>query len=331
MPKENLLKQLLCDGHLRNADAQLTPLAGGVSSDIYLVEAGSTNWVVKRALKKLRVKEDWFADTSRNRYERKYMQYVGAFLPEAVPRVLFEGDGYFAMEFLGEGFANWKKLMLDGHYSSDYAEKAGQILGIIHQTSSADGRARAMFDSTRNFHQLRSEPYLVTTGRRHPELNHMFETEVLRLESTRECLVHGDFSPKNILVSESRLVVLDCEVAWFGDPSFDLAFLLTHLHLKALHRPTASVLLASLARKAVAAYLTARQLEGASSKEFLQRTGRLLLMILLARIDGKSPVEYITEHTTKEWARQFTRQALLTGNFELRDISSDWYKQTALS
>ena len=157
----------------------------------------------------------------------------------------------------------------------------------------------------------------------------MFETEVIRLESTRECLVHGDYSPKNILISESRLVVLDCEVAWYGDPAFDLAFLLTHLHLKAVHRPAASSVLATMARKAVASYLAARELDDHAGTEFLQRTCRLLLMILLARIDGKSPVEYISDPASKEWVRQFTSRALLKNTGALADVSAEWYEQIA--
>lgn len=327
--ENSILDQLLRDGRLSNTNATVTPLTGGVSSDIYLVEDGEKKWVVKRALEKLKVQEDWFADTSRNRFESEYLRYVAAFLPKAVPRVVFEGDGYFAMEYLGEGFDNWKQLMLDGRYEPDYAEQAGHTLGVIHQTSLGDREARKCFDSTANFHQLRSEPYLVATGSRHPDLTAMFETEVIRLESTRECLVHGDYSPKNILISESRLVVLDCEVAWYGDPAFDLAFLLTHLHLKALHRPAASSVLATMARKAVASYLTARELDDHDSTELLQRTCRLLLMILLARIDGKSPVEYISDPASKVWVRQFTSQALLKNTGTLIDVSAEWYEKIA--
>lgn len=325
----SILDQLLHDGRLSSTDATVTPLTGGVSSEIYLVEDGEKKWVVKRALEKLKVQEDWFADTSRNRFEREYLKYVGAFLPKAVPKVVFEGDGYFAMEYLGEGYANWKQSMLDGRYEPEYAQQAGHMLGVIHQASLGDREARKSFDSTTNFHQLRSEPYLVATGGRHPDLTAMFETEVIRLESTRECLVHGDYSPKNILISESRLVVLDCEVAWYGDPAFDLAFLLTHLHLKAVHRPAASSVLATMSRNAVTSYLAARELDNRAGTEFLQRTCRLLLMILLARIDGKSPVEYISDPASKEWVRQFTSRALLKNTSALTDVSAAWYEQIA--
>ena len=329
MNGNGIIDQLRRDGHIRSADARATPLTGGVSSDIYLVEDGSEKWVVKRALEKLNVKEDWFADISRNRFELEYLKYVGALLPQAVPRVVFDGEGYFAMEYLGEGYANWKQMMLHGQYDPDIATQAGHTLGVIHRASRGDATVRERFDSTDNFHQLRSEPYLVFTGSRHPELTAMFEAEVSRLESTRECLVHGDYSPKNILVSESRLVILDCEVAWYGDPAFDVAFLLTHLHLKAIHRPSASSVLSTMAGKTRAAYFAAREMNVRERMQLEERTRRLLLMILLARIDGKSPVEYLTKPEPKEWVRRFTKKALQQNDGTISDISAAWYSQAA--
>jgi len=324
-----MLERLRKDGHVRSTQARAVPLPGGVSSEIYLVEDGAKKWVVKCALEKLKVQEDWFADISRNRFEREYMTYVGAFLPRAVPRIEFEGDGYFAMEYIGEGFVNWKQSMLGGRYEPDHARQAGETLGVIHRTSAGDETAQQKFDSTGNFHQLRSHPYLVTTGSRHPDLTAQFEKEVLRLESTRECLVHGDYSPKNILISETRLVVLDCEVAWYGDPAFDLAFLLTHLHLKAVHRPSAAPVLAAMAQQSVSAYLAARSMGEQQNAALMRRTCRLLLMLLLARIDGKSPVEYLNESAPKKWVRRFTRKALLGNSRTLTEVSAAWYRQVA--
>ena len=67
----------------------------------------------------------------------------------------------------------------------------------------------------------------------------VLRAEAERLVTCRSVLVHGDFSPKNLLVSGDRLVIIDCEVAWYGDPAFDLAFLLNHLCLKALYHAPA--------------------------------------------------------------------------------------------
>ena len=102
-----------------------------------------------------------------------------------VPALFDLGDGYFTMEYLGDGFANFKEMMLAGKCEVKHAARAGQILGVIHRVSAGDAEAARIFDTTRNFHQLRTDPYLVTTGQRHPELREYFEREALRLNGTR--------------------------------------------------------------------------------------------------------------------------------------------------
>ena len=148
---EAFLDQLRRDHFVRDAAARLTPLSGGVSSDIYLVDDGGKRFVVKRALARLKVMENWTANVSRNAAERDYIECVGEFLPQAVPRVLFENPqaGYFGMEYLDEGFVNWKTILLQGECKPAHAQMAGNILGEIHRQTArrvvvADDRHRAL-------------------------------------------------------------------------------------------------------------------------------------------------------------------------------------------
>lgn len=323
------LRQLLAeDGWIAPERARLVPLTGGVSSDVVRVDCDDRSFVVKRALGKLKVQEDWFADVGRTRYEHLYMECVSAFLPQAVPQVLHVNDekGYFCMEWLGEGWSNWKQCLLQGTCCLEHAREAGQILGVIHQNTHGDPAIERAFDSTGNFHQLRLDPYLLTTGSRHPLLQGLFAAEAERVASTRQCLVHGDYSPKNMLVRDSRLVVLDCEVAWYGDPSFDLAFLLSHLHLKALYHAPPSAAVMDLATAAREAYFAARRLDASAAAELNGNTARLLLMLMLARVDGKSPVEYLASHPSRQ---DFIRR-FVTGHLagesppELESLSRLW-------
>ncbi len=324
----DFLEILIADGAVRHRDAVLTPLAGGVSSDIYRVKDGEDVFVVKRALPRLRVEDEWFVDLSRNRYELEYLRYVGRILPDAVPAIRFAGrqHGYFAMEYLGDGFANWKQLLLAGDFWVSHAARAGQILGTIHARSAGDPEAAAMFDSTDNFHQLRTDPYLLTTGWRHPELRALFQAEAERLDATRECLVHGDFSPKNILWRERRMVILDCEVAWYGDPAFDMAFLLNHLFLKSLYHAPRGVPLAELIRAAWGTYAETRNDAGVTQR-IAARLPRLLLMLMLARIDGKSPAEYLTDEPRKRFVREFVYSQLRTQAISLHDVERQWFER----
>lgn len=322
------LSALLRRSGAASSDAVITPLTGGVSSEIVRVEDGSHVFVAKRALAKLKVRDDWRADPARCRYEHRYMTTVAGFLPDAVPRVLHTDDegGWFTMEWLGEGWSNWKSDMLAGRADPDVAARAGQILGIIHRETRGSDDLRRAFDTTQNFHDLRLDAYLLTTGRRHPDLEEIFHREAERIRTTRECLVHGDYSPKNMLVRGDRLVILDCEVAWFGDPRFDLAFLLNHLHLKGLHHAPQGEAFAPLVAAATSAYFKERCLAAGEAEPFDRDVAHLLLLLMLARVDGKSPVEYLADATAKrEFVRRFVAERLAAGPMALSDLTLDWF------
>ncbi len=293
----DLTPRLRAAGLITTAAPRFEPLAGGVSSDIVLVRDGDRSFVTKRALGKLKVRDDWFADASRNAVERSFLDYAASVVPGCVPRVL-AGDpdaGWFAMEHLGGDLANWKDLLLSGVAEPDHARRAGDVLGRLHHASWGDDAVRERFPTLRNFHALRIEPYLLTTAARVPGARAALEAEAARLAGSSIALVHGDYSPKNILVSSRRLVLLDAEVAWFGDPAFDTAFLLNHLHLKALvHRGHPEPFLA-LAGEFWRSYASA--LAGRDTADLESRTVRLMLCLMLARVHGKSPAEYLApEH-----------------------------------
>ena len=91
---------------------------------------------------------------------------------------------------------------------------------------------------TRIFHDIRLEPYLVATAGGHPDRADGAAAAGARSRPRPgAALVHGDVSPKNILVGPAGPVFLDAECAWYGDPAFDLAFCLNHLLLKCLWTP----------------------------------------------------------------------------------------------
>ena len=119
-------------------------------------------------------------------------------------------------------------------------------------------------------------------------------------------LVHGDVSPKNILIGRRGPVFLDAECAWYGDPAFDLAFCLNHLLLKCLwNRRAASRFLACF--DAPGRDLSRAASTGRRATTLEARAARLLPALLLARIDGKSPVEYITAESDKGRVRRIAR------------------------
>jgi aminoglycoside phosphotransferase (APT) family kinase protein len=125
---------------------------------------------------------------------------------------------------------------------------------------------------------------------------------------TQLVLVHGDISPKNILCGAHGPVFLDAECAWYGDPAFDLAFCLNHLLLKAVLMPQHASVLAQSYQQMVSAYMPAVNWENASA--FEQRAAQLVPALLLARVDGKSPVEYLTSPAQHTVVRRTAVQGL---------------------
>lgn len=320
---ENLRKA----GWLNGRDPDVEALGGGVSCDLWRVQARGKSFVVKRALEKLRTQADWHADPSRNRYEQAYLRFVAGFLPGAVPQVYHGTPGFFVMEDLKDGWLDWKKHLLSGRVEPALARQAGEILGEIHRQSWDSAELARAFATDENFHELRVSPYLLTTAARHPDLSGLIREEATRLAATRRALVHGDFSPKNLMVREQRMVVLDCEVAWYGDPAFDVGFLLNHFLLKALHLPEKAEEFLSLVAEALAGYRGKLGEEKAGL--VLADVPALLLCLMLARVDGKSPVEYLTQRDKQEKIRAFVRRWLPIGPKTVGEVVGAWGREVS--
>ncbi|MCC5905185.1 MAG: aminoglycoside phosphotransferase family protein [Balneolaceae bacterium] len=327
MNRSHIIKKLFENRLISSQKPEIRSLEGGVSSDIFLVTVGSVRLVVKQALEKLKVKDDWFSDIRRNRTERQFAEYMQQILPGSVPEVIFADDdlNFFVMEYLDpRSFKNWKEQLLGGDFDPKTTRKAAELLADLHRLNRHQTEARAMFEDKSYFKNLRTDPYLITTGERHPEFRNIFFEEAERLNHQEETVIHGDFSPKNILASNNRVVLLDHEVACLGDPAFDLAFLLNHLHLKMLWSKTRRQSCENLAPIFWKVYFEKAGEE--SPQNLKDRTGKLLLLLMLARIDGKSPVEYFDE-PEKEFVRSFVSRNLLSRNFELSAINKNWIDQ----
>ena len=287
-----------------------------MSSEIWRIG----NICVKRALPRLRVAQVWEAPIERNRYEHLWMEAAGAAVPGAAPRILTADDqaGLFAMQYVEAPV--WKDELRMGRADSGFAAKVGASLAGIHSATAGRADIAARFATDAIFYAIRLEPYLVATGKAHPDLRQECDALVERTARTRQCLVHGDVSPKNILVGPSGPVFLDAECAWYGDPAFDLAFCLNHLLLKCLWVPGARAAFLECFDALSANYLRAVPFPGIE-----QRTASLLPALLLARVDGKSPVEYLTEQD-KQFVRGFARRQFDVES--LREIRNAWQKSS---
>lgn len=277
-----------------NEEPAVIPLAGGVSSDIVRVDARDGPLCVKRALARLKVAADWEAPVGRNAAEADWLRTVAGWLPGAVPRLRGEdrARGLFAMDYLpADTHPVWKAELLAGRVEPAFAARVGAALGTIHGRSARDPRLPAAFANDATFEQIRLEPYLRATARAHPDLALRLGAIADRTAATRRVLVHGDVSPKNILHGPGGPVFLDAECACWGDPAFDLAFCLNHLLLKSVVLPARADAVLACFGALADSYLAVVDWEPVSAVE--QRSATLLPALLLARVDGKSPVEYL--------------------------------------
>jgi 5-methylthioribose kinase len=281
-------------------------LAGGVSNRTVLVErpeAGGA-WVVKQALPKLRVAVDWFSHPERIHREALGLRWLEALAPPGTitPLVFEDRDNYLlAMEAVPEPHENWKTMLLGRRLEKDHVEQFGRLLGTVHRRGyERREESESAFGDRSFFESLRLEPYYGYTAEQVPDAADFLRALVEETRARRDTLVHGDYSPKNILVREGRLVLLDHEVIHFGEPAFDLGFSLTHFLSKAHHLRDMREDFADAARFYWATYREVVE-ELPWVVDIEQRAVRHTLGCLLGRVAGRSPLEYLDE---SERARQ---------------------------
>ena len=304
------------------------PLTGGVSSDIWRVDLAKGSVCVKRALSTLKVAASWQAPVSRNADEWEWMRFAARHCPDNVPTPLAHDAklGVFAMSFLAPAVHPvWKQQLLHGEVDPNTARAVGRLIGRLHTVSADDIELRDRFDTFENFQALRLEPYLIATSKHHPQLEARLRYLAERTASIRTALVHGDVSPKNILVGPKGPVLLDAECAWFGDPAFDLAFCLNHLLLKCLVRPDRRDALIASFKALTEAYFDEADWELRAALE--ARTAELLPALLLARVDGKSPVEYLTADAQRDHVRVVGTELLLRPVEYLYQVAQAWLEE----
>lgn len=309
-------------------DAVFHALDGGVSSDIWRVEIGRRSVCVKRALPKLRVAADWQAPVERNLYEARWMIWADRAVPGSAPELLFQDEaaGLLAMAYLpGSRYPLWKSELHAGRADAAFAASVGRTLAAIHAATAGKDDVAQQFPTDAIFHDIRLEPYLVATAGAHPDLAGQLGALVERTATTKMALVHGDVSPKNILCGPDGPVFLDAECAWYGDPAFDIAFCLNHLLLKCLWVPETAPAFLDCFERLAAAYLAGVSWELPAGIE--HRAATLLPGLFLARVDGKSPVEYLTEDGEKDRVRRVARALLTEPVSRLSEIRERWAEE----
>lgn len=308
-------------------DCKVRELGGGVSNIVLLVEwpdVPERRWVVKQSLGKLRVKDDWRADRNRIFREAEAIRMLRPVLGNSIPEMIYLDRTHYlyVMSAAPAGSMVWKDSLLACRRSDTaVAHEVGVLLARLISATEGEEVFKRRFKSQKNFEQLRIDPYYRTTASRHAQNHGIYRAlQDLMEESSqiRFSLVHGDFSPKNILVRGRDIFLIDFEVVHWGDPSFDSGFLLNHLFLKAFRRPQFAPNYLGAARAFWKALRVGMGPE--PSRSFEHMTIRHLGALMLARIDGKSPVEYIQNDKTKQRVRNLAKYILLEPPSNMREL-----------
>jgi aminoglycoside phosphotransferase (APT) family kinase protein len=317
--------QLLRPGEALRAET----LPGGVSSDILRIDlparSPGLSFCFKRALAKLKVAADWRAPVERNHAEAEWLRVSGELVPQCVPRLLGEDmqSGAFAMEYLAPALHPvWKNELRDGNIHTETAAAVARAIAAIHAGTAQRTDLARRFANDHIFHPIRLEPYLLATAAHHPDCAARLRELAATTARTKLALVHGDLSPKNILVAAHGPILLDAECAWYGDPAFDLAFCLNHMLLKCLWRPQWRERYLACFDTLASTYLARVAWEPRAALE--ARVAHLLPGLLLGRVDGKSPAEYLSDERDKERVRRVARHFLLEPADDLANLRDAW-------
>lgn len=305
-------------------DARVEMLGWGVSNVVLRVtRPQGQDFIIKQSRTQLRTRAAWFSRLDRIYREIGMLRLLAPLLPAGViPRVLFEDrEQYlFAMEAFPAQHMVWKQALLNGDIDLTIADRLGDYLATIHQQTSNRPELAREWGDLEVFDQLRLDPFYRYLAQVRPLAAPYLEALIAENLRTQCCIVLADFSPKNILLAGGRIALVDFETGHYGDPAFDLGFFLSHLLLKAVHfaprfdeyaeltrrfwlhyqRPTPSLELHNAAGLAAIEYQS-----DMTSADLFRRMQGHMAGCMWARVDGKSPVDYLTRETSKQHVRDY--------------------------
>jgi aminoglycoside phosphotransferase (APT) family kinase protein len=281
--------------------------------------------VVKRALGRLRVETDWRAPIERAETEVEWIRLVAELDRRIVPNVIAQDPKrhLFVMAYLPKAqFPVWKDELSAGFVDLEFAASVGNWLARIHASTAHSPSVAARFPDKQQFHALRLDPYLQHAAHLNPDVSAELRAISDAIGHAQIALMQGDVSPKNILHGPQTPVFLDAETACYGDPAFDFAFCLNHLLLKCIwhgeHADRYAAAFVALKDR----YLEGVNWETVDSLE--RRTAIILPGLLLARVDGKSPVEYLLDPRDRSFVRAKAKEYLSSRRHSLGALLLDW-------
>ena len=290
--KDTVVEYLISNKVIQKEDnPQVEVLTGGVSNVVLAITTTTQKLVLKQALAELAVSEKWEADQRRAIVEANAIKLFNKLTPTQVPKLIFLDPERFVLvlERVPVGSTVWKSDLLAGVINPDIGLKLGATLASWHNYGEKNVEVKVKFIEDSLFEQLRIDPFYRFVAAKNPQIEVSIRKLINEIEGDTTTIVHGDFSPKNIMVSTNDDVyILDFEVTHVGNPVFDLAFLLAHLLCKFFRTDDRlhAKLLSNTATSFVKEYQGLRRISPSLTRH--------AALIALARVEGKSPVNYLS-------------------------------------
>ena len=300
---------------------EIKRLKGGVSCEVYKAKTIKDIYCIKRALPKLLVKKDWYVKTNRIKYEYLWLKHCKKLLPKNIPKIykFDEKSKYLILEYLNEKkFLNLKSEFLKGKINHQLINKISKNLSFIHNNSMKKNIEKNFSPNFRNFYDLRLDAYFNEVKRGHSNLSSFVNNIIKQYKENRITLVHGDMSPKNILFYKNEIKFLDAETSNFGDPVFDVVFFTNHLLIKSIYLPNKKNQFLKAYKNFIDTYISNSNCE--DKKFFFRRCLNMIPLMLIARVDGKSPVEYVTSVKMKNEIRKLSFKLLNKKDISLGNL-----------
>lgn len=318
LARENAVDYLRSKGWVPADEVlQVEELSVAQSSTVMRVTSPVRRWVVKQALPKMKSDPEWEASVERSLREVACQKYLETLLPlGSVPPIYHhDPDNFlFVMEGAPADCQLWHDAMMEGKTDAEVAASAGSLLGNIHRLSYLDEEALHEFGDKHFFHELQLSPFYDSVAKVYPKLADKIGAHAALLATSNVCFIHGDFTARNIVVAPHRLILLDFEAGHFGHPSFDLALMVCHLTLKTVRFREKKEDFMPLIITFWTAYLQSANFENETwhARACLPQLG----CILLSRVDGKSPIDYLPDEQDRQ------RMRALSASLISREIPS---------
>lgn len=307
-----------------NKIININPLKGGVSCEIYKVDTTDKSYCVKKALRKLKVRKNWYADPIRSYYEFLWLKKVKKIFPHSVPRVVEYNKkrNFLIIQYLDNNkYYNLKDELLKGRVNTPVIVSLSKKISYIHANLKSNYNKKIFQSHNFNFINLRVDPYINELKKKYPILKNKITETANFLIKNNHTVIHGDFTPKNILCSKNKQIILDAEVANYGDPAFDIVSLINHLIIKLIYVNKNKKEFVYALQKSFNIYFSNVTWE--DKELIIKRSLSLIPLMILARIDGKSPVEYLKLSKDKNKLRRIALELIEIKNYDFETITNN--------